>query len=44
MDLSSGTNMLIRMKKRGLVDEYTDKGDKRVVRLKVTPKGERNAF
>jgi DNA-binding MarR family transcriptional regulator len=44
MDLSSGTNMLIRMKKRGLVDEYTDKADKRVVRLKVTPKGEEMLF
>jgi DNA-binding MarR family transcriptional regulator len=40
MELSSGTNMLIRMKKRGLVSEYADKGDKRVKRLKVTSKGE----
>lgn len=41
IELSSGTNMLIRMKKKGLVTEYTDKEDKRVKRLKVTPKGEK---
>jgi DNA-binding MarR family transcriptional regulator len=40
MELSSGTNMLIRMKKRGLVSEYTDPDDKRVKRLKLTAKGE----
>jgi DNA-binding MarR family transcriptional regulator len=40
IELSSGSNMLIRMKKRGLVTEYPDKDDKRVIRLKVTPKGE----
>lgn len=40
MELSSGSNMLIRMKKKGLVTEYADPGDKRVKRLKVTPKGE----
>jgi DNA-binding MarR family transcriptional regulator len=40
MELSSGTNMLIRMKKRGLVSEYPDQEDKRVKRLKVTTKGE----
>ncbi|MCQ6956379.1 MarR family winged helix-turn-helix transcriptional regulator [Mucilaginibacter aquariorum] len=40
MELSSGANMLIRMKKRGLVTEFRDKADKRVIRLKVTPKGE----
>ncbi|SHL87457.1 DNA-binding transcriptional regulator, MarR family [Mucilaginibacter sp. OK098] len=39
IELSSGTNMLIRMKKRGLVTEYDDKEDKRVKRLEVTPKG-----
>lgn len=39
MELSSGTNMLVRMKKQGLVAEYADKEDKRVKRLKVTPKG-----
>lgn len=40
IELSSGTNMLIRMKKRGLVTEYDDALDKRVKRLKVTEKGE----
>ncbi|MFA6084063.1 MarR family winged helix-turn-helix transcriptional regulator [Mucilaginibacter sp.] len=40
IELSSGTNMLIRMKKKGLVSEYADKEDKRVKRLKVTQKGE----
>jgi DNA-binding MarR family transcriptional regulator len=40
MELSSGTNMLIRMKKRGLVTEYADKEDKRVKRLSLTKKGE----
>lgn len=40
IELSSGTNMLIRMKKRGLVSEDEDIDDKRVKRLKVTPKGE----
>ncbi|PUZ27665.1 DNA-binding transcriptional regulator, MarR family [Chitinophaga costaii] len=41
IELSSGTNMLIRMKKRGLVAEYDDPEDKRVKRLKVTKKGEK---
>lgn len=40
IELSSGTNMLIRLKKRGLIDEYPDKEDKRVKRLKLTPKGQ----
>ncbi|HEY4325104.1 MAG TPA: hypothetical protein VGN20_14000 [Mucilaginibacter sp.] len=40
MELSSGTNMLMRMKKRGLVSEYDDEQDKRVKRLKLTAKGE----
>ena len=40
IELSSGTNMLIRLKKRGLVDEYPDTDDKRVKRLRLTPKGE----
>jgi len=40
MELSSGSNMLIRMKKRGLVSEFDDEQDKRVKRLKLTPKGE----
>jgi DNA-binding MarR family transcriptional regulator len=40
LELSSGTNMLIRLKKRGLITEYADDEDKRVKRLKLTPKGE----
>jgi DNA-binding MarR family transcriptional regulator len=39
MELSSGTNMLVRMKKHGLVAEFADEEDKRVKRLKVTQKG-----
>jgi DNA-binding MarR family transcriptional regulator len=40
MELSSGTNMLARLKKRGLISEYADKEDKRVKRLKITARGE----
>jgi DNA-binding MarR family transcriptional regulator len=40
MELSSGTNMLNRMKKRGLINEHSDKEDKRIKRLKLTTKGE----
>jgi len=40
MELSSGTNMLMRMKKRGLIGEFSDKEDKRVKRLRLTSKGE----
>jgi DNA-binding MarR family transcriptional regulator len=40
LELSSGTNMLIRLKKRGLITEYSDEEDKRVKRLKLTLKGE----
>jgi DNA-binding MarR family transcriptional regulator len=40
LELSSGTNMLIRLKKRGLISEYADKEDKRVKRLKLTAKGD----
>ena len=39
IELSSGTNMLNRLKKRGLVSEYADTEDKRVKRLQVTAKG-----
>jgi DNA-binding MarR family transcriptional regulator len=39
MELSSGTNMLNRLKKRGLISEYADQDDKRVKRLKLTSKG-----
>jgi len=41
MELSSGSNMLIRMKKRGLVREYDDKEDKRQTRLELTTKGKK---
>ena len=41
MEFSSGSNMLIRMKKRGLVREYDDKDDKRQTRLELTPKGKK---
>jgi DNA-binding MarR family transcriptional regulator len=41
MELSSGSNMLTRMKKRGLLREYDDKEDKRQTRLELTPKGKK---
>jgi DNA-binding MarR family transcriptional regulator len=40
-ELSSGTDMLNRMKKRGLLREVNDKEDKRSKRLELTAKGER---
>lgn len=40
IELSSGTNMLNRLKKRGLINEQSDKEDKRIKRLKLTAKGE----
>ncbi len=42
-ELSSGTDMLTRMKKRGLIREYEDKEDKRSKRLELTAKGEKAA-
>jgi DNA-binding MarR family transcriptional regulator len=39
-ELSSGTDMLNRMKKRGLIKEYNDKEDKRSKRIELTAKGE----
>jgi DNA-binding MarR family transcriptional regulator len=42
-ELSSGTDMLNRMKKRGLIKEYADKEDKRSKRIELTPKGEKTA-
>lgn len=39
-ELSSGTDMLNRMKKRGLIREYGDLEDKRSKRLELTEKGE----
>ena len=40
-ELSSGTDMLNRMKKRGLIKEYGDKEDKRAKRIELTAKGEK---
>jgi DNA-binding MarR family transcriptional regulator len=40
-ELSSGTDMLTRMKKRGLIKEYADTVDKRSKRLQLTSKGEK---
>jgi len=40
-ELSSGTDMLTRLKNRGLIKEYDDKEDKRSKRLELTPKGEK---
>ncbi len=40
-ELSSGTDMLNRMKKRGLIKEYADKDDKRSKRIELTAKGEK---
>lgn len=42
-ELSSGTDMLNRMKKRGLIKEYDDKEDKRSKRIELTAKGEKVA-
>lgn len=38
-ELSSGTDMLNRLKKRGLIDEYDDKDDKRSKRIELTNEG-----
>lgn len=40
-ELSSGTDMLNRMKKRGLIKEYDDREDKRSKRVELTAKGEK---
>jgi DNA-binding MarR family transcriptional regulator len=39
-ELSSGTDMLNRLKKRGLISEYDDENDKRSKRIKLTKAGE----
>ncbi len=39
-ELSTGTDMLARLRKKGLFVEYNDKADKRSKRLKLTKKGE----
>lgn len=41
LELSSGTNILIRLKNKDLISEYDDAEDKRVKRLQLTPKGEK---
>ena len=38
-ELSSGTDMLNRLIKRGLIKEYDDKEDKRSKRIELTPAG-----
>ncbi|GAA4318248.1 MarR family winged helix-turn-helix transcriptional regulator [Compostibacter hankyongensis] len=40
-ELSSGTDMLNRLKKRALIREYADQEDRRSKRLELTPKGEK---
>ncbi|GGH21226.1 hypothetical protein GCM10007423_02190 [Dyadobacter endophyticus] len=42
-ELSSGTDMLNRMKKRGLIKEYGDQEDKRSKRIELTTLGEQVA-
>lgn len=42
-ELSSGTDMLNRMKKRRLIKEYANKEDKRSKRIELTSKGEKVA-
>ncbi len=39
-ELSSGTDMLNRMKKRGFIAEYADKEDRRSKRLRITAGGQ----
>jgi len=41
MELSSGTDMLNRLRKKGLIKEFDDKEDKRSKRLSLTPAGEK---
>jgi DNA-binding MarR family transcriptional regulator len=41
LELSSGTDMLTRLKNRGLIKEYDDKEDKRSKRIELTNKGEK---
>ncbi len=40
-ELSSGTDMLNRLKNRGLIKEYDDQEDKRSKRIELTKKGEK---
>jgi DNA-binding MarR family transcriptional regulator len=41
LELSSGTDMLNRMKKNGLIQEYEDAHDKRSKRIELTAKGKK---
>ncbi|MEO6869674.1 MAG: MarR family winged helix-turn-helix transcriptional regulator [Ginsengibacter sp.] len=41
LELSSGTDMLSRLKSRGLIKEYNDMADKRSKRIELTSKGEK---
>ncbi|HTI09055.1 MAG TPA: hypothetical protein VL832_10875 [Puia sp.] len=41
LELSSGTNILIRLKNKGMISEYDDVEDKRAKRLQLTRKGEK---
>ena len=41
LELSSGTDMLSRLIKRGLIKEYEDNEDKRSKRIELTAKGEK---
>lgn len=41
MELSSGMDMLNRLKNRGFINEYTDREDKRSKRLQLTTSGEK---
>jgi DNA-binding MarR family transcriptional regulator len=41
LELSSGTDMLNRLRKRGLIREYDDTEDRRSKRIELTPKGQK---
>ncbi len=41
LELSSGTDMLSRLIKKGFIQEYPDEEDKRAKRLTLTPEGEK---
>jgi DNA-binding MarR family transcriptional regulator len=41
LELSSGANMLERLKKKGLIEEYDDQVDRRSKRLKLTEAGKK---
>jgi DNA-binding MarR family transcriptional regulator len=40
-ELSTGTDMMNRLKKIGFISEYDDKEDRRSKRIKITPKGQK---